>query len=463
MHLSLVDVVFYALMVGLGELFFIAAAVRLGASAVELGLVATLPLCFGTMGPMLGLIALRAMIRRKRIVLAGVGGQILVLSTLAWAAYSGHLSVVALICLVCLYQISGQAAATTWNSWYGDVVPAEIRGIFFARRNRLAHLTTCVALVSSGFLLDFLDTPTGAEVATKQLSVGFTMLFSIAALARTISFLMLLASPEPASSRIEGWQATRDFARSPAAQPIRRLLLIAACVQFLVYISSPYFNPFQLQILHFTWIEYMLSSVAVLVFKFLWLPAWGRAIDRYGARSVYCLALLLLSLIPLPWIWADGIAWVLVAQALSGFAWGGHEVANFSLVLEAAKSEVRAPVFAAMNFVNGVSQLFGSLLGAAMLQVSGDNYRAIFVASIAGRLGVAMLAPSTIPLIGGRPNSERRKILFHVLGVRPSGGLESRPIFVQNDPPLNACEAESEPPIPSTGDRASIQSNAKPG
>jgi hypothetical protein len=75
MRLSLAEGVFYALMVGFGELYFIADAVRIGASTLELGLVVTLPLCAGAAGPMMALWLLRRGRRRKHIVVAAAFAQ----------------------------------------------------------------------------------------------------------------------------------------------------------------------------------------------------------------------------------------------------------------------------------------------------------------------------------------------------------------------------------------------------
>jgi len=70
MRFSLADALFYALMVGSGEVYFLADAVRLGATALEQALVITLPLCVGTLGPLLalGLLGLSAVISSLGVV-----------------------------------------------------------------------------------------------------------------------------------------------------------------------------------------------------------------------------------------------------------------------------------------------------------------------------------------------------------------------------------------------------------
>jgi len=153
MRLSVVDGVFYALMVGCGESYFLADGVRLGGTSLELGLIVTLPLFTGAAGSALALRLLRGLTRRKGLVVATALAQSLLLGALAAADALGAMSPAALIAAACLYHACGQAAGTAWSSWYGDLVPKEVRGRYFARRNRFVHSAACFGLVGAGLLL----------------------------------------------------------------------------------------------------------------------------------------------------------------------------------------------------------------------------------------------------------------------------------------------------------------------
>jgi MFS family permease len=174
--------------------------------------------------------------------------------------------------------------------------------------------------------------------------------------------------------------------------------------------------------------------VAVVALKFVSLPAWGRLIDRYGARAVLLLAAVLVALVPLPWLWARGVAVVIVAQALSGLSWAGHEVSQFSLLLESSPARSRLHVFAVLSVLNGLAQLVGSLLGGWLLLSVDRRFSIVFIASAAFRLVVALAAPRIIPQrVGGR-GVGRRQLFMRLLGFRPSGGMESRPVPVDEKP-----------------------------
>ncbi|HUH00553.1 MAG TPA: MFS transporter [Kofleriaceae bacterium] len=433
MRLSLVEGVFFALMVGCGEFYFLADAVRLGASPLEQGLVITLPLCVGALGPILALTSLARWRRRKVIVIIAAAMQALLLGGAAIADAMGWSSPRLLIALVCVYQICGQAAGVAWSSWYGDVVTPEMRGRYFAKRNRLVHLSTCASLIGAGAGLQWLEPGSPGTVAAGVGGLGFAAVFTLAAVSRAVSATLLAATPEPPVGPVPSMRAAMVLLRRSGSAGLRRLLLVVAALQFFVYVGSPYFGPFMLEELRFSYLEYTAGSIAVVLAKVASLPRWGHAIDRYGPRSVYLLAIVLVALIPLPWVWADGVAWVIVAQLLSGWAWGGHELAQFTFMLDSSHPRVRLHLFAALAALAGGAQLLGGLVGGVLLGLVDRNFQILFIVTFAGRLLVASVAPLLAPHSAGRAGIGRRHLLLRLVGVRPSGGLDHRPLPVTEE------------------------------
>jgi len=440
MRLSVLDAMAYAFMVGMGEVYFLADAIRLGASPFQQGLVVTLPLFMGAAGPLLALRLLARAKARKPIVVAAALGQAGILALLAAGDARRALDPTTLIGAVCLYQICGQAAGTTWSSWFGDLVPSQVRGRYFSRRNRAAHLATCVGLLAGGLFLHRLEPGRAAE-ALAESGLGFAVLFGVAAVARLVSVSLLAASAEPRFRGIsDRVRVVRYFAGNRGSRAWQLIVMIAV-LQYSVYIASPFFQPFMLETLRFTYLQYMLASMTVIALKIAFLPAWGALIDQHGARSLCALSALLLALVPLPWLWADGLGWVLVAQGFSGFSWAGFEVSQFALMLETSYRSTRVHVFAAQSVANGLAQLLGSLTGALLAKWL-VAMQAVFAVSLVARLLVAVSLPRLLPAHEGRPAVRRRDLLLRVIGIRPSGGVVHRPL------------AAAELPAPAVDDEA---------
>lgn len=439
MYRSVVEGILFALMVGVGESYFVANAIRIGASPFELGLVIALPLLVGSLGPAIALRVLRLTPFRRRIVVAAASGQACVLFLLSASNLLGCLTVPLLVAALCVYQLCSQAAGTVWASWYGDLVPLRLRASWFARRTRLVHLATFLGLVAGGVALHALEGATTPEAGGGP-ELGFVVVFLAAGVLRSASAAVLRLSPEP---RFSGLSSTGQLGRFFVTRRGRnaiRLLVGGALFHVAVYVSSPYFAPYMLEDLRLGYLGYMTALASQVVIKFVTMPYWGRLVDRFGPRHAWSAAIVLAAAVPLPWLFVTGLGGVVAAQLMSGFAWGGYEVALFALLLQSSTSSNRPPVFAAQSFCNATGQTAGTMAGAAIL--AGGGYAWIFGVSLVGRMLVALVLPRIVHEL--KPAAIRRRpLLWRIIGFRPGGGVMHRPM-------LGAAE-EDEPPVGTIG------------
>jgi len=86
-----------------------------------------------------------------------------------------------------LYWAAGLAAGPAWNLWVEQLVPARIRGGFFARRSRLCHAGVLIGLISGGLLLRW-----SGDVTL----LAFAGMFAVGAVGRFVSAAMLARQTE---------------------------------------------------------------------------------------------------------------------------------------------------------------------------------------------------------------------------------------------------------------------------
>jgi hypothetical protein len=345
--------------------------------------------------------------------------------------------------------LCGQITGVAWASWFGDIVPEGVRGSYFAGRNRVVHSVTCVAVLLGGGCLHWLETGSaGSSVLDGTRGTGFLVIFGAAACFRLVSTVILARTPEPASEAVSLESVASMRSVLGAGGFARRIVTANALLYFGVYIASPYFAVYMLKTLEFTYIEYTVASVTSVVARVAFLPAWGRLLDHHAARSSYFVAIIGIALLPFAWLISGDIAVVVVAQILSGAFWGGHELSLFTMILESVDQRQRTAVFAAVGAVAGTAQLFGTLLGAALLGMWG--FTIVLIISGVARLAIASLGPALVPAgLSVRPPARRRVILMRLAGLRPSGGLTHRPFVVPSkESPSSALEGQRDKAMP---------------
>jgi MFS family permease len=80
---------------------------------------------------------------------------------------------------VVAYRIADNFVAPAWNSLMGDLVPADKRGDYFGKRNRICSVFTFGATFLGGMILQWF----------KPINewIGYGIIFSIAFIARGVS------------------------------------------------------------------------------------------------------------------------------------------------------------------------------------------------------------------------------------------------------------------------------------
>lgn len=424
LRLSLYEGAFFALMVGLGETYLVADAVRLGASTLMLGLIVSVPLFVGSFGPLLCLRILQRVKDRRRLVTVSDTLQGTIWWGLAIGDALGHSTPALLIVAYALHQFLGQFAGTAWTSWFGDLVPSGVRGSFVARRNRVVYGTVAVGILLGGAALQWLE-PSSANGSGA--GSGFALIFAVAGTCRVTCAAIAARMPEPRFAGLAAGPRVRRFLRTDRGRRAWRLVLLVLVLQLSVYLSGPYYVPFMLDDLAFTYVQFTAASLAVFAVKVVVLPSIGRSIDRVGPRSTFRTTVLLLALVPLPWVFAEGFWTILVAQAFSGLAWGGYEVSLFGLLVASSYRDTRPHLVAVQQVANGTGQLLGGLAGAGIAALAAGDLRVVFAVSCAARLAVACAAPFALPVARGEVLRVPRRMVLRVVGVRPGGGIALRP------------------------------------
>ncbi len=401
---SLRDAAAFSVMAGGGESYFAAFAIFLKASTQQIAWLAALPSLVGSLAQLLS-VWLGQRAGRQRLIVTGATVQaatwlplmlvpvLLPGDPLPW-----------LILCVALYHAAGNLIAPQWASLMGDLVPGRRRGRYFARRTRLANLTTFLAMVAAGGVLDVFSRQSMALE-------GYVLVFSVAAAARLISARYLRRMHDP----------SRHMAMSPAGGELRRWLgrlrgspflhfsVSVALMQGAVAIAAPFFSVHMLRNLQLSYLQYMGLMAASVLAQFLTLNTWGRISDAFGNRLVLATTGLLIPVIPALWLVSDHYGYLLAVQAMSGLAWGGFSLSTGNFLYDLLPGRRLAPYMALHSVASNLVVFCGALLGGylaahlpVVLQVAGLEWRwryplfGVFALSAITRLAVSVALLSRV-------------------------------------------------------------------
>ena len=351
-------------MLGSGERFFVPFALMLGASYFDVGLVVALPLLFGSLSQLFSTHLIEKINSRKKVVMGGVFLQALMFAPMILLYFSPVHPVTLFIVFTICYWICGHIVAPAWNSWMGDLVDLQSRGSYFGTRSRIMEFSTLITFMIAGWFMHLMK-------EGSQEYIGFLTLFGVALVARLMSFYFLNKKYEPYFEiKNESKFTFLQFVKKMKTTNFGHFVFFAVLMNFSFYVSAPYFTPYMLKELHFSYFQYMVIVAASMTSRIIFMSVWGKYIDQYGTRKILALSTSFLPVTVLFWMFSANFYWIVAIHIIAGFVWSGFELSSFNFILDSTSSEKRARCVAYYNVLNGVFILLGSLLGSKLVQMN---------------------------------------------------------------------------------------------
>lgn len=365
LKLSQKEAVGSAVMTGIFDNFLGALAIFLNASASQLGLLAGLPQVVGAIFQLVSVWA-GFYLKRLRMIVMGAALQVFIVGVIASLAFfSNEKSVWILIGLVVVYHSASHFIQPQWRALMGDLIPARIRGRFFARRTRITMVAALLAFFGGGFLLN-------AFQHYELSAVGFFILFFVAMTGRFFSTLFLKKHPPmEVDSPYENVAAfSRTWAQLKLAladKSFREFTIFVALMNGAVAISAPFFAVYMLRDLSYTYLEFTFNIGASIFMQCLMLGLWGKISDQLGNRVIMLATGAIIPFLPTLWIFSTNYFYLLSLQLLSGLLWSGFSLSTGNFLYDLRPHRTHFSTYAALNAcIVAVLVFAGSLLGGAL-------------------------------------------------------------------------------------------------
>jgi len=335
---------------------------------------------------------------RKSIVLGGVFAQILILVLISLLGFlflkSPSIAPILLILLFTIYASTSLFVSPAWSSWMKDLTEKVKIGKYFGIRSKICGIAGLITIVLVGIVLDVFK-------KANLVLLGFTLIFIIAAISRTISRSYLKKQYEPKLKLRDGyffsfWQ----FIKKSPSNNYGKFVIFIALINFSVMIAGPFFTPYMLKDLGFNYITFTIINLVISgVATLLTVPLWGKFVDKFGCVTTMKITVWMVPIIPILWIASPSPYWLFVVQIISGITWAGFNLAAGTFHYETITKERMSLCIAYSSILNGVAIFLGAIIGGliASLNISFMNiYLFIFLISGIARI---IVISALFPLI----------------------------------------------------------------
>lgn len=358
-------------------------AIALGATDLEIGLVAAIPF-LAQVAHVFGVALLaRFSDRRAVAVWAAVAARVLFLAMAAVPFVSLPVRPIhALIPLLLGYATLATFGGGAWQVWVRELVPRERLGSYFGRRMMILSAVGLVVVLAAG---QFVERWPGDPL------LGFSILFATGALLGLSSAAILSRAPSRPSAQRPVADIGAMLRRPFEDRNYRKVLVFLGAWGFAANVALPFLSVVLLRQLGYgVGVVTMLAALSQIA-NIAGLRLWAPLTDRFGnkpilglAGSVFLVGMTVWTLTP-----KEASAGTLVAagvvHALLGFAIAGLDIASNGLVMKLAKEDDAPAYLASASVVKALATGVAPLLA---------GLAATFLASRTFSVRLSWAAPS---------------------------------------------------------------------
>ncbi|MFA5746299.1 MAG: MFS transporter [archaeon] len=289
----------WAVMYYIGVIFLVPYLIQLKANTMEIGLLNTLPLFLASFSVLFSYSVFKYFKSEKHLVLFFTTLQALFWIPLAFVGYlsNNQLAIWLIIIIYCLIVLTEQFPLGVYREWIGKIFNiSQIVGNN-AKKQIILNLFSIIPLFITGFVLDAMQ---------RNTSLGFTIIFLIAGIFRFGSVIVMnkMSQTEDNCSLCkESKEKSQPVFKVFRDVVIRNkqfmyFLVIISLIFFSMYIAAPFYRYYFLEILKFSYKQYVfleIGSILGLVLSFYY---WGKICDKYGSTKVLKATILFLPIYP---------------------------------------------------------------------------------------------------------------------------------------------------------------------
>ena len=344
----------------------------LGASAVEIGLLASIPQMTNLLQPLGAYLGDRLKSRNWYSLLIFGTSRLLWLIIVPgiWLVSTSriqpHQLVLLTLFIIWVANILEALGRASFFSWVAVLVPERLRGRYFGFRNSVVNLTNLIGVPLMGLAVS--KWPGGSLQGFSAILVVGVVLGII-----SLGFHFLMTDVNPHVVHAAGEDTNQGASGETVFSFLKdanflRFLLYSGLWSFAVNVSAPFFNLYLLSELNLDVSVVTLYNSLAAGANLLMLIFWGKLSDRIGNRPLMVIVGVLVALTPLLWLEAGTApiflwAWFPLLHILGGATWAAIDLCSGNLMMSVTPLRNQSIYFAIAAAVPGITGAMGITAG----------------------------------------------------------------------------------------------------
>jgi len=348
-----------------GGAFLVAMAVKLGASNLQIGLLAALP----TLANIFQLVAIwlvhRYKNRRAISVICSIFARfpLLIIGVLPFIFKMGT-SIQVLIFLLFFHYFFASVVGTSWNSWMKDLVPGKTLGRFFSHRSRLIQILNVSLSLFIAIVLDYIKT----HYPEREM-LAYSIMFITGGAIGMLGVYVLSKTPEPMSESMYE-NIFQSLAKPFRDKNFRKFLVFNSLWAFSLNIATPFITVYLMKAI-FLPISYIIGlGILGQLCGILVIRSWGRYSDKFSNKTiigicgpVYTCCIIAWSLTGNPSGNISAALVLVLISVLSGISIAGVNLAMSNIGLKLAPKEDAIVYISARCMITSVFPAVAPIVG----------------------------------------------------------------------------------------------------
>jgi len=354
----------YSAMEGITSTYSTPFALALGANEAEVGILNSIPNLFITLSQHFAGKYFKKRDKKKVTANLALMQRIVWMIIVFIPLFFFQGSIWFFIFLIIISQVVLSFSNTGWSSWMGNLVPEDIRGSYFGKRNTIVSIFSFSTTLIGGWILGL----------TKSL-LGFSLIFFFASMFGLISYFYLKKIPEvnPKKTKAKKINVIKFINDLKKYRNFRPFTMHMALLNFAVNIASPFFTVYMLNVMKVGYEWYGIVIASEILTRIFMLRYWGKLSDKFGDRTIMCLCNILLVFYPFFFLFVTNPYQLIFISIFSGIAWSGFDISAFNYILDVTPPDNRPSYIANYKTYTGFALFLGPLTGGFLSQYFSDK------------------------------------------------------------------------------------------